>query len=199
MSKRIVVFVSGGGSNLQALIDATQSEEIDGEIVLVVSNKKAAYGLVRAETSRIPTVYASRKPFHQQFGAEWREKYDAHLVEQIAPYSPDVIVLAGWMHINTAVFLNAFPRKVINLHPALPGWFPGAHAIDETWAAFQAGEIEHGGCMVHYAIPEVDAGEPIVTAIVPLKQSDTRSDFEHRLHATEHRIIVLATQIMLFN
>lgn len=194
---KIAVLISGGGSNLQALIDATTNGALDAEIALVVSNKKQAYGLVRAEKAGIPTHYFPRTPFRGL--PAWREQFDEALAAVIAPYQPDLIVLAGWMHINTAAFLDQFPGRVINLHPALPGQFPGAHAIDEAWAAFQSGDITQTGCMVHYATPQLDAGPVLVSAVVPMHPTDTQATFESRLHAIEHRAIVLATHIALQN
>lgn len=193
--RKIVVLISGGGSNLQALIDATQSGLLDAEIALVVSNKKQAYGLVRAEKAGIATHYFPRTPFRQL--PNWRTQFDQALAAVIAPVEPDLIVLAGWMHINTAAFLDPFNGRVINLHPALPGQFPGAHAIDEAWAAFQQGKIDHTGCMVHYATPELDAGPVLVSAVVPMHKHDTKAIFEKRLHTIEHKAIVLATDIAL--
>jgi formyltetrahydrofolate-dependent phosphoribosylglycinamide formyltransferase len=107
-------------------------------------------------------------------------------------YHPDLIILAGWLHILSAEFLNRFPRKVINLHPALPGMFPGTNAIQRAYEAFQQGDITHSGCMVHYADAEVDAGQPIVQEVVPLRPDDTLETFEARMHETEHRLIVEA-------
>jgi formyltetrahydrofolate-dependent phosphoribosylglycinamide formyltransferase len=114
------------------------------------------------------------------------------LATQIASYKPDLIILAGWMHIFSSAFLDKFPKRVINLHPALPAAFAGTHAIERTFEAFQEGKVNHGGCMVHYVIPAVDAGAVIVQEIVPITESDTLEDFEERLHAAEHRIIVEA-------
>lgn len=189
---RLVVLISGSGTNLQALMDAVQTRALDAEIVLVVSNRKAAYGLVRAQEAGIPTLYFPLKPFTD--AGKDRAQYDADLAAQIAPFQPDLIVLAGWMHIFSPAFLDVFPKRVINLHPALPGAFAGINAVERTFEAYQRGEIAHGGCMVHYAIPEVDAGAVIVQEVVPIEPGDTLADFEARLHAVEHRIIVEAVR-----
>jgi formyltetrahydrofolate-dependent phosphoribosylglycinamide formyltransferase len=189
---RLVVLVSGSGTNLQALMDAIHADALDAEIVLVVSNRKAAYGLVRAQEAGVPTLYFPLKPYTD--AGKDRTQYDADLAAQIAPCQPDLIVLAGWMHIFSPAFLDAFPHQVINLHPALPGAFAGINAVERTFEAYQRGEIAHGGCMVHYAIPEVDAGAVIVQEVVPIAPDDTLADFEARLHAAEHRIIVEAVR-----
>ncbi|NOZ28305.1 MAG: phosphoribosylglycinamide formyltransferase [Chloroflexi bacterium] len=187
---RLAVFISGFGSNLQAIIDAVQAGELDAEIVVVVSNRKAAYGLVRAEKAGIPTLYFPLKPYRD--AGRSREEYDADLAERVAAYEPDLIVLVGWMHVLSPAFLDRFPNRVINLHPALPGQFPGTHAIQRAYEAFQRGEIDHTGVMVHYVVPEVDAGPVIVSEEVPIHPSDTLDDLEARIHKTEHRLIVEA-------
>jgi formyltetrahydrofolate-dependent phosphoribosylglycinamide formyltransferase len=185
---RLSVLVSGGGSNLQAIINAINSQQLDAEIVVVVSNRKSAYGLERAKQAGIPTLYFPLKPYKDM----GREVYDAELAKQIQPYQPDFIVLAGWMHILSSAFLDCFPRQVINLHPALPGQFAGVQAIQRAYEAYQRGEITHSGCMVHYAIPEIDAGAVIEKAVVPILPYDTLADFEARMHEIEHRTLIEA-------
>lgn len=192
MTARLVVMISGSGTNLQALLDAITAGTLDAQIALVVSNRKAAYGLVRAEQAGIPTLYFPLKPYIDA-GKE-RAAYDADLAQAVLPHAPDLIVLAGWMHILGPAFLDCFPRRVINLHPALPGAFAGINAIERTYEAYQNGEVTGGGCMVHYAIPEVDAGALIVHEAVPIQPGDTLADFEARLHAAEHRILVEAVR-----
>ena len=187
---RLVVLISGSGTNLQAILDACAEGRLPAEVVLVVSNRKAAYGLVRAERAGVPTLYFPLKPYRD--AGLSREQYDADLAERVAAYKPDLIVLAGWMHILSPAFLDRFPNRVINLHPALPGMFPGTHAIERAFEAFRRGEITHSGCMVHYAVPEVDAGPVIVQAEVPIYDTDTLETFEERMHTTEHRLIVEA-------
>lgn len=189
MSKpRLIIFISGSGSNLQAILDAAANDLITVDIVLVVSNRKSAYGLVRAELAGVPTLYFPLKPYNEM--GRGREQYDADLAEAIMPYQPDLIVLAGWMHVLSPAFLNHFPRQVINLHPALPGQFAGTHAIERAYEAFQRGEIIHSGCMVHYTIPEVDAGPVIAHTIVPIYPTDALADFEARMHEAEHALLV---------
>lgn len=189
MSKpRLIIFISGSGSNLQAILDAAANDLITVDIVLVVSNRKSAYGLVRAELAGVPTLYFPLKPYNEM--GRGREQYDADLAEAIMPYQPDLIVLAGWMHVLSPAFLNHFPRQVINLHPALPGQFSGTHAIERAYEAFQRGEITYSGCMVHYTIPEVDAGPVIAHTIVPIYPTDALADFEARMHEAEHALLV---------
>ncbi len=187
---RLIVFISGSGSNLQAILDAVANHTLPVEVVLVVSNRKDAYGLVRAAQAGVPTLYFPLKPYKD--AGRGRDQYDADLAAQVSPYQPDLIVLAGWMHVLSPAFLNHFPRQVINLHPALPDTFAGTHAIERAYEAFQRGEISHSGCMVHTTIPEVDAGPVIAQAIVPIYPTDSLDDFATRMHQAEHTLLVEA-------
>ena len=108
----------------------------------------------------------------------------------MAGYNPDLIVLAGWMHVLSPAFLDRFPLRVLNLHPALPCQFLGTHAIERAYEAFQRGEIDHTGVMVHWVVPEVDAGPVVASAEVPVYPTDTLDDLEARIHAMEHRLLV---------
>jgi formyltetrahydrofolate-dependent phosphoribosylglycinamide formyltransferase len=195
MNARIVVLISGSGTNLQALLDAVAQGRLAGKVVLVVSNRRSAYGLLRAEQAGVETLTFPFKPYRER--GQSREEYDRDLAEQVAAARPDLVVLAGWMRILTPAFLDRFPDRVINLHPALPGQFAGTQAIERAFAAFHRGEIEHSGCMVHVTVPEVDAGPVITQEVVPFRPGDTLESFAERMHAAEHRIIVQAVQRML--
>jgi formyltetrahydrofolate-dependent phosphoribosylglycinamide formyltransferase len=192
---KLVVLISGSGTNLQAIIDAIESGSLKAKIVLVVSNRKAAYGLTRAETHQIPTLYFPLKPYLD--AGKSRETYDSDLAMHVAEYEPTLVVLAGWMHIVTPAFLDPFPQRVINLHPALPGMFAGTHAIERAFEAWQRGEINASGCMIHYVIAEVDAGKVITTATVPFRDGDTLEAYEERTHEAEHKLIVEGIRLAL--
>jgi len=192
---RIAVLVSGNGSNLQALLDATASGQLDAEVACVISNSPTAFGLTRAERAGIPAVVLELRSVLTD--GHTRAEYDAMLADLVAGFDPDLVVLAGWMLILGTGFLSRFPDRVINLHPALPGMFPGTHAIERAYAAFGAGEIEATGVMVHRVIPEVDAGPVLVTETVPILEGESRADLEARIHEVEHRLIVTAVQQML--
>jgi len=189
---KLVVLVSGSGSNLQALIDAIEEQSLDAEIVHVISNRKHAYGLERAQKHGIPTTIVSLKPYKED--GRGRTQFDLDLAQTIKMIAPDLVVLAGWMHILSESFLTALEVDVINLHPALPDMFAGVNAIERAYEAFQQGDITNSGCMIHHVIPEVDAGEVIVQANVPILPDDTLESFATRMHATEHRIIVEAVK-----
>lgn len=193
MAKRVVVLISGNGSNLQALIDA--QAESDYQIVAVVSNKASAYGLERAKQANIPTQSLSLKAFKE--AGKSRLDYDLAIAEIIMGYQPDLVVLAGWMLIVSSQFIDALGGKLINLHPALPNQFAGAHAIEDAFNAYQRGEITHTGCMVHYVIPEIDAGPVIAQARVDIYPDDTLETLEERMHQAEHQLIVHAVNLAL--
>ncbi|KAF2676684.1 phosphoribosylglycinamide formyltransferase [Lentithecium fluviatile CBS 122367] len=205
----LTVLISGNGSNLQALIDACASSILPNtRIAHVISNRKAAYGLERAAKASIPTTYHNLVPYkkkHPQTDegtAAARMEYDAELANIITSLDPqpDVIVCAGWMHILTPDFLNPIANagiKVINLHPALPGEFAGAGAIERAWEAGKKGEIKRTGVMIHEVIAEVDAGEAIVTEVVVLKEGEGLDELEERIHKVEHGLIVKGTRLTL--
>ena len=184
---RLVVLVSGHGSNLQAILDACASGELPAQVAAVISNKGEAYGLERARLAGIPAIYHP-KPKDQE-----RRAYDAGLADLAATYQPDWVVLAGWMRLLSDDFLGRFPGRVVNLHPALPGTFPGTEAIPRAFAAFQRGEIQHTGVMVHLVPDEgVDSGPVLAQEAVPIRPEDTLEALEARVHAMEHRLLVEA-------
>jgi formyltetrahydrofolate-dependent phosphoribosylglycinamide formyltransferase len=189
---RIVVLISGGGTNLQALIDAINAGVLEAEICLVVSNRKDAYGLERAKNAKLETLYAPLKPYRD--AGKTREEYDADLASGIAKFEPDLIVQAGWMHILSPAFLEKYPRRVINLHPALPGEFDGANAIVRAWESHKKSGLERTGAMIHWVIEDVDAGEVIISREIEFLENDTLESFEARLHVLEHQLIVEGTR-----
>jgi phosphoribosylglycinamide formyltransferase-1 len=181
----LVVLISGHGSNLQAILDACASGELNAQVVAVISNKSAAFGLERARQSNVPAI-AKPKPKDQD-----RRAYDAELAELAASFQPDWIVLAGWMRVLSSAFLDRFPQHVINLHPALPDTFPGTHAIERAFEAYQRGEIDHTGVMVHLVPDEgVDSGPVLAQAEVLIQPTDTLESLEVRIHQTEHRLLI---------
>jgi len=196
MSKRLALLISGSGTNLQAIIDAIAAGRLDAQIAVVVSNRREAFGLVRAEWAGIATLYFPFKPYKD--GGRPREDYDADLAGRVAAYAPELVVLAGWMHVLSPAFLDRFPGRVLNLHPALPGQFAGTHAIQRAFEAFQRDEIDHTGVMVHWVVPEVDAGPVVASAQVAIYPSDSLDDLEARIHAVEHQLLVDAIKTALW-
>jgi phosphoribosylglycinamide formyltransferase len=205
------------GTNLQALIDAQNTPALpDAHIVLVISNRKAAYGLVRAKSADppIPTRYLALQPYLKASAAQsvppeeeqqqeqqprTRDTYDAEIARIVFSARPDIVVLAGWMHVLGEAFLNAVSPStpVINLHPALPGAFDGANALERGYEAFQRGDVDRVGAMVHRVVKEVDRGEPVVVREVEIRKGEPLAAYEERFHRVEWEIIVDATQTVL--
>ncbi|MGB9723944.1 MAG: phosphoribosylglycinamide formyltransferase [Chloroflexia bacterium] len=194
---RLAVLISGFGSNLQAVLDAVAGGQLPGvEVALVVSNRKEAYGIRRAVQAGIPVVYFPLAPYTR--AGRPRAAYDADLAALLEAFRVEWVVLAGWMHVLSNAFLSRFPHRVVNLHPALPGAFPGPHAIQRAYQAFQRGEIAYTGVMVHLVPDEgVDAGPVVVQEPVPIFPKDSLADLEARIHAVEHRLLVQALRELL--
>jgi formyltetrahydrofolate-dependent phosphoribosylglycinamide formyltransferase len=189
---RIAILISGFGSNQQAIMDAAEAGRLPGvEVALVVSNRREAFGIKRAVKHGVPVVYFPLAPYTHAGRA--REEYDADLARIIQAFDVEWVVMAGWMHVWSDAFLGHFPSRVVNLHPALPGMFPGTHGIEEAFEAYQRGEIEHTGVMVHLVPdPAVDAGPVVAQEPVPIHPDDSLDDLETRIHAVEHRLLVEA-------
>jgi len=182
---KIVVLISGNGSNLQAILDACAPGELKAQVAAVISNKRYAFGLEHARQANVPAIVKPKPPKQD------RREYDAELADLVVAYQPDWVVLAGWMRVLSSAFLDRFPQHVVNLHPALPGTFPGTHAIERAYAAYRAGEITHTGVMVHLVPDEsVDTGPVLAQEIVPIRPDDTLESLEARMHTIEHRLLV---------
>ena len=183
----IAVLVSGSGSNLQAIIDASEAGGIPGKVGVVVSNKADAYGLVRARNHGIPSEVLDHRSF------ESREAFDARLAEIILSYGAELVCLAGFMRVVTPVFLRAFPGRVMNIHPALLPSFPGTHGPRD---ALRYG-VRFSGCTVHFLDEGVDTGPIIAQAVVPVYEDDTEETLAARILSEEHRIYPMAIRLFL--
>ncbi len=189
---RLVVLISGNGSNLQAILDACASGELPASVVSVISNKADAYGLTRAKNAGVEAAHFPK------LENETRQEYDLRLANYITTKLPNYIILAGWMRILSSSFLSSFPNRVINLHPALPNTFPGTHAIERAYEAYQRGEIEHTGVMVHLVPDEgVDNGPALATEIVPIHKDDSPEALETRVHLIEHMLLIKTLKELL--
>jgi phosphoribosylglycinamide formyltransferase-1 len=185
MTARFVVLISGNGTNLQAILDACNSGELDAQVISVISNKADAYGLVRAKNVGVQAVHFPKQE------NESRQEYDARLAAYVSTCFPDYVILAGWMRLLSSFFLSSFPNRVINLHPALPGMFPGTRAIERAFEAYQRGVIQHTGVIVHLVPDEgMDNGPVLALEIVPIEKDDTLPSLEARVHQTEHKLLV---------
>lgn len=185
MTARLVVLISGNGSNLQAILDACTSGELPAFVVSVISNKEDAYGLIRAKNAGVEAIHFPKQE------NESRNEYDARLADLVATKQPDYVILAGWMRILSSSFLSLFSNRVINLHPALPEMFPGTHAIERAFDAYQRGDIKHTGVMVHLVPDEgVDNGPLLSQQEIHFQPDESLEQFEARVHEVEHKLLV---------
>lgn len=184
--KRIVVLISGSGSNLQAIIDATENKEIPGQVVAVISNKADAFGLRRAQNHNIAHQVIDHKAFPD------RESFDKKLQAVIEDYRPDVVVLAGFMRILTNQFVEYFTGKLINIHPSLLPKFKG---LDTHQRALEAKEVFHGAS-VHFVTPELDGGPVIVQGPVAILAEDDVESLKAKVHKVEHQIYPFAVKLI---
>ena len=213
MTPRLVVMASGAGTNLGAILEAAADGRLAAEVVAVIIDRRGAGARRVAERAGVPVHYRPLAPYRSaarpapEDGPQtteasalcgWnptadRRRYDADLAELVAGSEPDLVVLAGWMHLLSSDFLGRFPNRVINLHPALPGEFPGPDAVGDAWKAFTAGRISRTGVMVHYVPDEgVDRGPVIASVEVTIEPGDTLEALRLRIRAVEHELIVSA-------
>ncbi|MCD6570483.1 MAG: phosphoribosylglycinamide formyltransferase [Deltaproteobacteria bacterium] len=182
---KIGVLVSGSGTNLQSIIDASFRGEVDGEVAIVISNNASAFALTRAEDKGIPTRVVSHKGFPD------RRRFDMELVKVLNGFNVDLVALAGFMRVLTPEFLEHFPGRVMNIHPALLPSFPGLGVRQKA--------IDHGvrfsGCTVHFVDQGVDTGPIIIQATVPVYPDDREEQLQERILRLEHKIYPKAIQL----
>ena len=186
---RVAVLASGRGSNLQAIIDAIESGQIHARIVAVISNKKEAVALERARKHGLPDVFVDPKPFAGQ--PDSREAYDRALLEILTKHDVELVLLAGYMKIVTAVLVNAYANRMMNIHPSLLPSFPG---LDVQKKAIEWG-CKLAGCTVHFVTEGVDEGPIILQAAVPILDDDTADALAARILIQEHKIYPRAVQL----
>jgi len=174
----LAVLISGNGSNLQALIDASAAADFPAQIVLVISNQPDAYGLTRAKEAGLPTAFISHKDFIT------REAFDRALSDMIEAYGGEIICLAGFMRVLSEWFVKRYEGRLLNIHPSLLPKFKG---VDTHARALEAGETE-AGCTVHWVATEVDSGDILAQARVPVLAGDTAQTLAARVLKEEHRI-----------
>lgn len=177
MTVRVAVLISGSGTNLQALIDEADRADCPAEIALVLSNKEDAFGLVRARNAGIHAVW------HDHRGKP-RSTYDQEVVDILRSHGVEWVFLAGFMRLLSPTLLDAFPDRIVNIHPALLPSFPGLHAQKQ---AFDAG-VRISGATVHFVDSGMDSGAIIAQGAVPRKDGDTLDDFAQRILSMEHRL-----------
>ncbi len=179
---RIAVLVSGNGSNLQVLINAMQAGALPVEIVGVISNREDAYALTRAKGADIPVAVLSHVASGKRMGIK---TFETHASAQLSAWQPDLIVLAGFMRVLSAGFIDSIPVPMINLHPAL---LPAYKGLDTHQRAIQAGERHHG-CSIHVVTAELDAGAVLTQALLEVYQKDTADSLQARVQKLEHQLL----------
>ena len=194
---RIAVLVSGSGSNLQVLIDAMQAGALPIEIVGVISNREDAYAITRAKDADIPVAVLSHVASGKRMGIK---TFESHASAQLTTWKPDLIVLAGFMRVLSAGFIDNTPAPMINLHPAL---LPAYKGLDTHQRVIQAGERQHG-CSIHVVTAELDAGAVLTQAWLEVHQKDTAGSLQTRVQKLEHQllpwtILLLAKGVLSLN
>ena len=179
------VLVSGGGTNLQSIIDSINDGRLDATITVVISNVPGVRSLERARQNNIPAVVID----HERFPT--REAFDREVVAVLQAHRVELVIMAGFMRILTPVLLRAFPLKIMNIHPALLPSFQGLHVQKK---AFDYG-VKFSGCTVHFADEGVDTGPIIIQSVVPVYDDDTAEKLQQRILKEEHRIYPQAIQL----
>ena len=179
---RVAVLVSGSGSNLQVLINAMQAGALPIEIVGVISNREDAYAITRANDAAIPVAVLSHVASGKRMGIK---TFETHASAQLSAWQPDVIVLAGFMRVLSASFIDNAPAPMINLHPAL---LPAYKGLDTHQRAIQAGERHHG-CSIHVVTAELDAGAVLTQALLEVNYKDTADSLQARVQKGEHQLL----------
>jgi phosphoribosylglycinamide formyltransferase 1 len=196
-SARLAVLASGTGTNLQAILDACACGALDATVVSVVSDRCGARALERAQDAQVPMVRHLAPP-ERPTDAATRKQWDADLADLVAESNPDFVVLAGFMRVLSTAFLDRFPRRVVNLHPALPGELPGIRAIERAFAEYEAGLRTRTGAMVHFVEDEgVDNGQVILVTHVPIVSGDDLASLTDRMHAAEHALLLNAIDSLI--
>lgn len=175
---RLVVLISGNGSNLQAIIDEIKNNNLPAEIVAVISNKDDAYGLERAKIANIDQQVLSHRDFDN------REDYDSALKVLIDQYKPDLLILAGFMRILSNEFVEHYSNRMMNIHPSL---LPKYKGLNTHQRVLDSGDKEHG-CSVHFVTPELDDGPVILQAKITVDDDDTADSLAKKIHEQEHII-----------
>jgi len=178
MSHRIVVLISGGGTNLQAILDAVAAKRLSAEVALVVANRADAGGLARAAVAGVPTAVVPHRDYPD------RASFDQALIETIDPAQPDTVALAGFMRILTSTFVSHYRGRLLNIHPSL---LPRHRGLNTHERALQAGDREHG-CSIHFVTEELDGGPLIAQARVPVHANDTEASLSTRVQEREHEL-----------
>jgi phosphoribosylglycinamide formyltransferase 1 len=182
---RLGIMASGSGSNFAAVAEAIATGQLQAKIAVLVYNNPHIKALEYAAKYQVPTV------FHDHRGVE-RSALDAVIVQTMQEYQVNCVVMAGWMRVVTPVLIEAFPDRIINIHPSLLPSFPGIKAIEQALAA----KVKISGCTVHLVHPVVDSGPILIQAAVPVLPDDTAETLHARVQIQEHRILPAALKLL---
>ncbi len=182
---RIVVLASGFGSNLQVIVDSIKAGKLRATVVAVISDRHDAYALQRARSENILSIYIDARQYPD------RQKFDAALMEEVARLEPELIVLAGFMRVLTAQFVNQYPNRIMNIHPSL---LPKHKGLNTHERVLRQGDSHHGAT-VHFVTPELDAGPIILQKKFPVSRADSPASLEQRVHECEYEIYPRAIQL----
>lgn len=178
--KRLGVLVSGRGTNLQALIDASKDKDYPAEVVVVISNNPSAYAIERAKRENIPVFVVKREDYKN------KKEYEENIKKILLDFKVDLVILAGYMKIVGRTLLEAYPNKIINIHPSLLPSFPGLEAQKQAWEY----GVKISGCTVHFVDEGIDSGPIIGQIAVPVYDDDTPETLAERILKEEHKLLV---------
>lgn len=183
---KLGILASGSGSNFEVIAQAIQNQQLNAQVQVLIYNNPEAKAAARAEKYGIPSILLNHRD------CKSREELDAKIVKTFQQYDVQWVIMAGWMRIVTQVLLDAFPDKVVNIHPSLLPSFPGIRSVEQ---ALKAG-VKITGCTVHIARLEVDSGPILMQAAVPILPDDTAETLHARIQVQEHKIMVGAIALI---
>ncbi|MFC6170773.1 phosphoribosylglycinamide formyltransferase [Loigolactobacillus jiayinensis] len=187
--KKIAIFASGNGSNFQALVEGIKQQQVAAQVVLLVCDQPQAYVLQRAQQLAIPVWTAAFNQFSD------KAAFETAILSELQQRGVELILLAGYMRIIGPTLLQAYPQRLINIHPALLPNFPGRHGIEDAFAA----GVTETGVTIHYVDAGIDSGPIIAQQTVPIKPSDDLASLSQRIHQTEHRLYLASLVKLLAN
>ncbi|MGI8502890.1 MAG: phosphoribosylglycinamide formyltransferase [Hassallia sp.] len=179
---KLGIMASGNGSNFEAVAEAIKNKQIDAKIQVLIYNNSSAKAAVRAENWGVPSIFIDHRKYKN------REEFDGEIVQTLRQYDVEWVIMAGWMRLVTPILIDAFPDKIINIHPSLLPSFKGVNAVEQALGA----GVKIAGCTVHLVCLEVDSGAILMQAAVPVLPDDTPETLHARIQVEEHRILPIA-------
>jgi phosphoribosylglycinamide formyltransferase 1 len=176
---KLGIMASGNGSNFEAVAQAIKNGQLNAQIQVLIYNNPQAYAAIRAENWDVPSVLLNHRDYKS------REDFDGQIAQIMHKYGVDWVIMAGWMRLVTPVLINAFPDRIINIHPSLLPSFKGVNAVEQALAS----GVKIAGCTVHFVCLEVDSGTILMQAAVPVLPDDTSESLHTRIQVEEHRIL----------